>query len=105
SKTHSVRAELQHLYTVSDRGNWALGLLEYSISPNWFFAFFDEYNYGNEDSAKRIHYWNGSMGYTRGANRVALAYGKQRQGLLCVGGVCRNVPASNGFSISITSSF
>ncbi|MFN5223848.1 MAG: DUF6029 family protein [Bacteroidota bacterium] len=105
SKTHSIRTELQHLYTLSDRGNWALGLVEYSISPNWFFAFFDEYNYGNEDSSKRIHYWNGSMGYTRGANRVALAYGKQRQGLLCVGGVCRNVPASNGFSISITSSF
>lgn len=105
SKTHSVRGELQHLYTLSDRGSWVLALLEYSISPNWFFAAFDEYNYGNDDSAKRIHYWNASMGYTRGANRVSIGYGKQRQGLLCVGGVCRNVPASNGLSLSITSSF
>ncbi|MEY3342537.1 MAG: hypothetical protein RL090_221, partial [Bacteroidota bacterium] len=95
----------QHLYTQSDRGNWVLGLAELTISPNWFFAFFDEYNYGNDDPNKRIHYWNGSMGYTKGANRISLAYGKQRQGLLCVGGVCRNVPASNGLSISITSSF
>lgn len=105
SKTHSIRGELQNLYTLSDRGSWVLGLVEYSISPNWFFAAFDEYNYGNDDADKRIHYWNASMGYTRGANRISLAYGKQRQGLLCVGGVCRNVPASNGLSISITSSF
>jgi hypothetical protein len=105
NKSYSIRGELQHLYTQSDRGNWVLGLAELTISPNWFFAFFDEYNYGNDDPNKRIHYWNGSMGYTKGANRISLAYGKQRQGLLCVGGVCRNVPASNGLSISITSSF
>jgi hypothetical protein len=34
-----------------------------------------------------------------------MSYGKQRAGIFCVGGVCRNVPASNGFAISITSSF
>jgi hypothetical protein len=105
SKNHSIRTELQHLYTASDRGNWALALLEYSVSPNWFFAIFDEYNYGNDDSKNRIHYWSASLGYTRGANRISMGYGKQREGLLCVGGVCRNVPASNGFSLSITSSF
>lgn len=104
-KSISFRAELQHLYTPSDRGNWVLGLYEVTVSPNWFFAIFDEYNYGNEDSEKRIHFWNASMGYTKGANRISMGYGKQREGLLCIGGVCRNVPASNGFSISISSSF
>jgi len=105
NKTNSVRVELQHLSTKQDKQDWAMALIEYSISPNWFFAAFDEYNYGNNDSGKRIHYPNFSLGFTKGANRIALGYGKQREGLLCVGGVCRYVPASNGFSLAVTSSF
>ena len=105
NKTNSVRVELQHLSTKQDKQNWAMGLVEYSISPHWFFAVFDEYNYGNDKKDERLHYPNVSMGYTKGANRISMGYGKQREGLLCVGGVCRNVPASNGFSISVTSSF
>jgi len=102
---NSIRFEFQHLYTEQDMQSWAMALVEYTISPHWFFAVFDEYNYGNDEVKKRIHYPNVSTGYTKGANRIALSYGKQREGLLCVGGVCRNVPASNGFSISVTSSF
>ena len=105
NKTHSMRVEAQHLYTEQDHQSWIMGLLEYNISPHWFVAVFDEYNYGNEIKDDRLHYPNVSMGYTRGANRISLGYGKQREGLLCVGGVCRNVPASNGFSMSVTSSF
>lgn len=101
----SMRVELQHLYTKQDKQSWAMGLLEYSISPHWFFAVFDEYNYGNDDKDHRIHYFSASMGYTKGVTRITLGYGRQREGLLCVGGVCRNVPASNGFSLGITSSF
>lgn len=105
NKSHSLRVELQHLMTDQDKKNWAMALVEYSISPNWFFAAFNEYNYGNDDEDLRIHYPNVSMGFTKGANRITMGYGKQREGLLCVGGVCRNVPASNGFSLSVTSSF
>ena len=105
NKTNSMRVELQHLYTEQDQQSWAMGLIEYSISPHWFFAFFDEYNYGNDHADLRIHYPNASLGFTKGANRITVGYGKQREGLLCVGGVCRNVPASNGFSVSVTSSF
>lgn len=105
SKTHSMRAELQLLYTEQDKQSWAMALVEYTISPHWFVAAFDEYNYANDDTDMRLHYPNVSMGYTRGANRITLGYGKQREGLLCVGGVCRQVPASNGFSVSVTSSF
>jgi len=105
SKTHSIRAEAQHLLTDQDKGDWVFGLIEYNISPHWFFAVFDEYNYGNEIKDQRHNYPNASMGYTKGANRISMGYGKQRDGLLCVGGVCRQVPASNGFSMSVTSSF
>lgn len=105
SKTNSVRMELQHLYTEQDQGNWGMALLEYTISPHWFFSVFDEYNYGNDDADHRIHYPNVSIGFNKGANRITLGYAKQRQGLLCVGGVCRVVPASNGFALGVTSSF
>ncbi|MEP7167921.1 MAG: DUF6029 family protein [Bacteroidota bacterium] len=102
---HSMRLELQHLYAKQDTKNWAVGLAEFNISPHWFFAAFDEYNYGNDDKDLRIHYFSGSLGYTKNVTRIAVGYGKQRQGLVCVGGVCRQVPASNGFTLSITSSF
>ena len=36
---------------------------------------------------------------------MQLGYGKQREGLLCIGGVCRQVPASNGLTFSLTTSF
>ena len=32
-------------------------------------------------------------------------YGKRREGIFCIGGVCRAVPASNGFEVTFTSSF
>ena len=34
-----------------------------------------------------------------------LSYGKQRAGVMCIGGVCRTVPATNGVSLSISSTF
>lgn len=105
NKKNSIRAELQHLYTRDDHKNWAMGLLEWTVSPHWFFSVYDEYNYGNENEDDRIHFLNVGLGYNRKANRITLAYGRQREGLLCVGGVCRYVPASNGITLTITSSF
>jgi len=101
----ALRVEMQGLWTKEDMGNWAMLLAEYSISPNWFFSISDQYNYKNPDINKRVHYIFTSFGYLKNANRIQLSYGKQREGILCVGGVCRNVPAMNGFTLSITSSF
>jgi len=100
----SIRFELHHLYTKQDEKSWALALVEYT-TPKWFAAALDQYNYGNDDSEKQIHYYSFMTGFTKGTNRFSISYGKQRAGILCVGGVCRNVPASNGFLLSITSSF
>jgi len=101
----AVRVEMQGLWTKQDKGNWAMVMAEYSISPHWFFAITDQWNYGNPDAHKRVHYLYGSIAYARNANRIQLSYGKQREGILCVGGVCRNVPAMNGLTVIITSSF
>ena len=106
NKKNTIRTEVQHLYTKHDEGQWVMGLAEYTVSPHWFFAVYDQYNYNNpHDAAKEVHYLTGTFGYIKNATRVALSYGKQREGYLCVGGVCRQLPASNGFGVSITSSF
>ena len=88
-----------------DYGDWYMATLEYTSSPRWFFAVSDQYNYGNPEKSHRVHYYIVSGGYTKGANRIQLNYGKQREGITCVGGVCRTVPASNGFSLTISSTF
>jgi len=101
----SVQVELQHLMTKQDKGNWAMAMVQYTIAPKWFFAVGDLYNYGNEEKDRQIHYYNVSAGFIKNTNRISITYGKQREGILCVGGVCRFVPASNGITLTIISSF
>lgn len=100
----SVRFELQHLYTRQDLGSWAMGLIEVGFSNFLIFAS-DEVNYNGVAKGIPLHYYNGGVAYAKGANRFSLSYGRQRAGLICVGGVCRLVPASSGLTLSITSSF
>jgi hypothetical protein len=106
-----LRTEIQGLFVqkeageIKDKGNWATLLLEYSISPGWFFSFMNQYNYGHPDPSKRVHYPIITCGYIRDATRITVSYGRQRAGLFCVGGVCRFVPASNGLTLSFTQSF
>jgi len=102
---HYLRTEMQWMQTQQDRGDWALLLLEYSIAPEWSIAVQDAYNYGNPDGNLRIHYPLVSLGYTRGNTKILINYGRQQQGVFCVGGICRVVPASNGFSFLLTSNF
>ena len=99
---NTLRVEIQHLNTKQHFKNWFMGLFEYKLSPNWFFSIQDMYNYGNPD---KPHYYSISFGINKNTSRLSLTAGKQRAGLFCVGGVCREVPASNGFSINLTSSF
>jgi len=105
NRRNSLRTEVQGLWTKEDEGDWAALTLEYNVSPKWFFSVMDEYNYGNPENDMQIHYYNVSFGYTDKTNRISLRYGRQREGLLCVGGVCRYVPASNGLTLTLTSSF
>lgn len=101
----AIRLETQMLITKEDEGDWALGLLEYTIAPTWFISVADQWNFGNPESDKRFHYPIFAIAYNNDANRVQLSYGKQREGIVCVGGVCRNVPAANGITLTVTTSF
>lgn len=105
SSKNNLHLEFQALQTQQDKGDWATIVAEYTFSPHWTFAVIDQYNYGNNNPDKRIHYLFGTVGYINGGNRLAVGYGKRREGVFCIGGVCRAVPATNGFEITLTSSF
>jgi hypothetical protein len=109
SSNSALRFETQGFLTDNrsnpNAGSWVTAILEWSPNTNFFIALIDQYNYGNPDPNLQLHYALITGGYTTGAHRISMSYGKQRAGIFCVGGVCRNVPASNGVAISITSSF
>ena len=117
---NSIRMELQHLWdcigsgyevekgdeeSFIKRGNWFSALLEYSIAPKWFVSIADKYNYGNPVAEYRDHYYTASVGFIKDSTRITLSGGRQSEGMICVGGVCRKVPASSGVSLTVTTSF
>jgi len=121
NKKQSLRLELQGLwenkvhkgyeYEESEkkdyqkRGDWAFALLEYTITPHWSFSIADKWNYGNPVEEYRDHYFTGSVSYIHEATRVMLSAGRQSEGVVCVGGVCRTVPASSGVTLTVSTSF
>jgi len=102
---HNLRLIGQYLRTEQHQGDFVALVAEYSISPHWVFALLDMYNFGNAIKEDRVHYPFGSVTYIKGGNRISAEYGRRRAGIFCVGGVCRAVPASNGLTLTITSSF
>ncbi|MBO4646267.1 MAG: hypothetical protein J5642_07110 [Bacteroidales bacterium] len=102
---HALKFELDHLYAKEDDGSWLYGILEYSIAPHWFISVADQWNYGNEEKGHRTHYYMVAAAYVIKTTRIALQFGKTKEGILCVGGVCRSVPASYGLGLSVTTSF
>lgn len=105
NKKHALRLESQFLFTKQDNGNYVFALLEYSISPRWFFSIGDQWNYGNPNPDMRLHYYNVAASFVYGTTRVSLNFGKVKEGMLCIGGVCRAVPASYGLGLNITTTF
>jgi hypothetical protein len=101
TRKQSFRAELQHLWTKQDVKNWIAGTLEFNVNSHLSFFANDMYNYGEE----RDHYYNLGGSYAINKSRFALSYGRTRGGLLCVGGVCRIVPAATGLTFNLTTSF
>jgi uncharacterized protein DUF6029 len=105
SSAHTLHMELQGLQTQQDQGNWVFALAEYNFGSDWFMGVLDEYNYGDPVPDLRIHYFTVTGGYMHNALHITVGYGKQRAGILCIGGVCREIPAADGFTLSITNSF
>lgn len=97
TRKHSLRMELQHLYTKEDHKNWAAALLEFNVAPKWSISVQDMWNYGQT----KIHYINGNISYTYSKVRFAMNFGRFKEGYLCSGGVCRITPAYTGVNLSM----
>lgn len=105
TENYTLHVEAQEFYSQQYQGSWAVGLAEFNFGPDWFVGALDEYNYGNPVESQRIHYATLTGGYTKGFFRISIGYGKTRAGILCIGGVCREIPAADGFTLSVTESF
>ncbi|MCH8533441.1 MAG: DUF6029 family protein [Flavobacteriaceae bacterium] len=105
TRKRSLRFELEKMWAVGDRQDWFGGSIEYNFNENLSVYFWDIWNYGSDKPEERVHYLNVGGAYRIGAYRVALNYGRQRGGLVCVGGVCRFVPESSGLTLNFNTSF
>ncbi|NBC25160.1 MAG: hypothetical protein GVX78_06055 [Bacteroidetes bacterium] len=103
-RRNNLRIEAQFLRTDQHLQDWATMVLEYTWSPHWFASVINQYNFGNADG-NEYNFPVISAGYIKESSRITVSYGRQRAGVFCVGGICRVVPASNGLSVSLTSSF
>lgn len=97
----SFRFELQHHWSRDYQKNWGAALIEFSGSPAWSCFAGDMYNYGDTG----VHYYRVGGSYSFSRTRVGLNYGRNREGLICAGGVCLYMPAYTGLHLSVSSSF
>ena len=105
TNTRSLRVLGEHLWADHDKKNWAGATVELNLNSKFSIYSSDLYNYGNDVDYLRNHYYNIGSAFRKNSTRIALNYGRQRGGLLCVGGVCRYVPESSGVSLSLNTTF
>lgn len=105
SGSKTLKLELQHQWADASFKNWAAALIEYNFSSQWSIFNNNLYNYGNTNNDQKINYYSFGTTYSKAATRIQLSYGRQRGGLVCIGGVCRFVPESSGLTFSLNYSF
>lgn len=105
TRKFSMRGEFQYLYSQEGvrgqekgKGDWVAGLLEFNIAPNWSIYVSDMYNHGGD----KLHYYNAGASFTYSVLRVSASYGRNREGYVCSGGVCRYQPAYTGGNILLS---
>lgn len=97
----STRLELQYLATHEEKKDWMAALFEVNFAPHWSIFGSDMYNHGST----KMHYYNAGVSYTKGRTRLALGYGRYKNGYICSGGVCLKIPQYTGANFTLTTSF
>lgn len=114
TKKKSLRIEAQYLSTEQEFGSWANLVAEVGLAPRWIIFASDMYKVPHKDKEKYpadktkydgIHYPSVGVAYTKKANRFALAYVKQVEGINCAGGICRYEPTFHGVRFNVNSNF
>ncbi len=90
-----LRTELQYSYSKQALGDWCYAGAELSLFSNYLISISDQYNINGQ------HYPMFSLAATQDYFRIQLSYGKTRAGINCSGGVCRYMPATEGFYLSL----
>ena len=101
----SLRVEAQYLLSGEYEGDWVAGLVELNFAPHWSVYASDMYNIGRGSLGTQKNYFNVGASYTYKRLRAQLAYGRNRAGYICSGGVCRYQPEYTGINISLNYSF
>ncbi len=114
SDNFSLHSKIEHLWQTQDstlheadneNGNWLSGLVETTFYGSFMTSVALDWNYGNEFEDHQLLFYTFNVAYLMDASRFSLSYGRSPGGIICVGGICRTVPATNGFYLSVTSSF
>ncbi|MEY4205168.1 MAG: hypothetical protein RL013_2872 [Bacteroidota bacterium] len=116
SSKKSVRVEAQYLDTDDEFGSWINALVEVGIAPHWLFSVSDMYKLRHKSEGgvappvektkyDGLHFPAVSAVYTHKANRIALSFVKQVEGINCAGGICRFEPAFSGVKLQVSSVF
>ncbi|MFI3298513.1 MAG: DUF6029 family protein [Rikenellaceae bacterium] len=98
TRKFSMRLELQYLFSDDLEKDWAAALVEANFAPRWSIYLSDMYNVGDT----KVHYYSVGASYTYSILRVAASYGRNREGIVCSGGVCRMQPAYTGANLQLT---
>lgn len=94
----SMRGELQYLYSAESTKDWCAALVETNLASGWSFFAKDMFNHGSS----KIHYYQAGMGYGKNHYRISASFGRNREGMVCSGGVCRWQPGFTGGNLSIS---
>ena len=101
----SFRFEAQKLWSDSDGHDWTGGTIEYNLSSKFSVYVNNIYNAGDDSDTGETNYYNFGGSFTKGSTRLGVNYGRQRAGLVCVGGVCRFAPEATGLSANLIMTF
>ena len=97
SQDLALRGELQYLYSQELTKDWMAALLDFSFARDWSISISDMYNHGST----REHYWSIGAAYAGPGFRVMAGYGRNREGMVCSGGVCRYQPEYKGAFVKL----
>ncbi len=105
STKNTLRFETQHLWSKQDKGNWFMLLTEWTNLKGYGAFISDELNYHTFNNGTPLHYYQFGGSYSKNSIRLNIGYGRVREGLFCVGGICRIIPAHQGLNLSVFTSF
>lgn len=103
----SLKFDIEFMSADNNNKNWFSNAVEFNLNEKLSIFAMDMINVGTDTKMgePNKHYFTVGSAYRKGSSRFAVSYGRQRAGLVCIGGVCRFVPESSGLSFSINTAF